>query len=148
MRPPTGRAWERRRCAGSWRSGSCRVLRWPRWSAETPGRRAWLLCWPTWAAVGIAAEWRYGWAAPGGWAPDLLTGWCLLGCGLAGWARRPASRAGAVLVAAGFAWFVPGIAAAGVGQLGWLGGLALYLYRGPLVQLVLTYPRGRVSGRV
>jgi len=125
------------------------VLRWPRWSAETPGRRAWLLCWPAGAAACIAAEWRlYGWAAPGRWVPDLLTGWCLIGCGLAGWARRPASRAGALLVAAGFAWFVPGIAAAGVGRLGGLGGLALYLYRGPLVQLVLTYPRDRVSGWV
>ena len=125
------------------------MLRWPRWSAETPGRRAWLLCWPAGAAACIAAEWRlYGWAAPGRWVPDLLTGWCLIGCGLAGWARRPASRAGALLVAAGFAWFVPGIAAAGVGRLGGLGGLALYLYRGPLVQLVLTYPRDRVSGWV
>jgi signal transduction histidine kinase len=125
------------------------VLRWPRWSTETPRRQAWLLCWPAGAAAGIAAEWRlYGWAAPGGWVPDLVTGWSLIGCGLAGWARRPASWSGALLAAAGFAWFVPGIAAAGVGRLGGLGGLALYLYRGPLVQLVLTYPRGRVSGRV
>jgi signal transduction histidine kinase len=114
------------------------VLRWPRWSAETPGRRAWLVCWPAGVAVGIAAEWRlYGWADPGGWMPDLLTGWCLIGCGLAGWARRPQSRSGLLLVAAGFAWFVPD-----------LGVLALYLHRGPLVQLVLTYPKGRVSGRV
>jgi signal transduction histidine kinase len=95
--------------------------------------------------VGIAAEWLSGWAVPGGWVADLLTGWCLIGCGLAGRARRPASRSGALLAAAGFAWFVPGIAAAGVGL---LGGLALYLYRGPLVQLVLTYPLGRVRGRV
>jgi signal transduction histidine kinase len=117
------------------------VLRWPRWSAETPGRRAWLLCWPAGAAVGIAAEWRlYGWAAPGGWVPDLVTGWCLLGCGLAGWARRPQSRSGLLLVAAGFAWFVSGFAITGVS--------AWYLYRGPLVQLVLTYPLGRVRGRV
>ena len=95
--------------------------RWPRWSAETPGRRAWLLGWPAGAAVGIAAEWRSGWAVPGGWAPDLLTGWCLIGCGLAGQARRPDSRSGALLAAAGFAWFAPDFAAAAVGLLGWLG---------------------------
>jgi len=125
------------------------VLRWPRWSAEPSGRRARLLLWPAGAAVGLVAEWRlYGWADPGGWMPDLLTGWTLIGCGLAGWARRPDSRSGALLAAAGFAWFVPNFDAVGVGTLGWLGAHALYLHRGPLVQLVLTYPRGRIRGRV
>jgi hypothetical protein len=55
---------------------------------------------------------------------------------------------GAPLAAAGFAWFVPDFAATGADPLGWLGAQALYLHRGPLVQLVLTYPRGRVRGRV
>jgi len=97
----------------------------------------------------VAAEWRlYGWADPGGWAPDLLTGWAMIGCGLAGWARRPGSRSGGLLAAAGFAWFVPDFGAAGVGPLSWLAAHALYLHRGPLVQLVLTYPQGRVRGRV
>src|SRR5215472_6774791 len=149
MRPLTGRVLARRRCAGFWRSGSCRVLRWPRWSAETAGRRAWLVLGPAGAVVGVAAEWRlYGWVDPGGWVPDLLTGWVLIGCGLAGWARRPLSWSGALLVAAGFAWFVPDFTVSGVGVLGWLGGHALYLHRGPLVQLVLTYPLGRVRGRM
>ena len=125
------------------------MLRWPRWSAEPFARRARLLLWPAGAVVGVAAEWRlHGWADPGGWVPDLLTGWCLIGCGLAGWARRPQSRSGGLLAAAGFAWFVPDFAATGVGLLGWLGAHALYLHRGPLAQLVLTYPRGRVRGRV
>jgi signal transduction histidine kinase len=96
--------------------------------------------------VGLAAAWRlYGWAMPGSWVPDLLTGWTLIGCGLAGWTRRPESRSGALLAAAGFAWFVPDFITTGVAVLGWH---ALYLHRGPLVQLVLTYPRGRVRGRV
>jgi signal transduction histidine kinase len=108
-----------------------------------------LLLWPAGAVVGVAAEWRlYGWADPSGWAADLLTGWCLIGCGLAGWARRPHSRSGGLLAAAGFAWFVPDFAATGVGPLAWLSGHSLYLHRGPLVQLVLTYPRGRVRGPV
>src|SRR5215472_8757785 len=138
-----------RRCVGSWRSGSCRVLRWLRWSAELLGRWARLLLWPAGVVVGVAAEWRlYGWADPGGWVADVVTGWAMIGCGLAGWARRPQSRSGALLAAAGFAWFVYDFAASGAGLLGWLGAHALYLHRGPLVQLVLTYPQGRVRGRV
>jgi signal transduction histidine kinase len=121
------------------------VLRWPRWSAE-PSLWVWLL-WPAGAVVGVAAEWHH-WADPGGWVPDLLTGWAMVGCGLAGWARRPESRSGPLLAAAGFAWFVPGFTATGTGLLGWLGAHALYLHRGPLAQLVLTYPRGRIRGRV
>jgi signal transduction histidine kinase len=110
------------------------------------GRRAWLLLGSVWVVVGVAAELRlHGWADPGGWVPDLLTGWCMIGCGLAGWACRPASWSGALLVATGFFWFVPNFIGGGVGV---LGGHALYLHRGPLVQLVLTYPRGRVDGRV
>ena len=125
------------------------MLRWPRLLTEPFVGRVWLLLWPAGAVVGAAAEWRlYGWVDPGGWVPDLLTGWSLIGCGLAGRACRPQSRSGALLAAAGFAWFVPGFAGGGVGPLGWLSAHALYLHRGPLVQLVLTYPRGRVRGRV
>src|SRR5260370_1170253 len=86
------------------------------------------------------------WVDPRGWVADLVTGWAMMGCGLAGWARRPDSGSGALLAAAGFAWFAPDFAASGVGPVGWLGAQALYLHRGPLVQLVLTYPRGRVRG--
>jgi len=124
------------------------VLRWPRWSAEPSVRRGRLLLWPAGAVVGVAAEWRLsGWADPGSWVPDLLTGWAMIGCGLAGWARRPESRSGPLLATAGFAWFVPDFTTTGAGLLGWLAAHALYLHRGPLVQLVLTYPRGRIHGR-
>jgi len=125
------------------------VRRWPRWLAERSRGGVWLLLWPAAAVVGLAAEWRlYGWADPGGWVPDLLAGWALIGCGLAGWSRRPQSRAGALLAAAGFAWFAPNFAATGVTALGWLSAHALYLHRGPLVHLVLTYPRGRLVRRL
>jgi signal transduction histidine kinase len=125
------------------------VRRWPRWSAEPSRRRAWPLLWPTAAVVGLTAEWRlYGWADPGDWAPDLLTGWTMIACGLIGWSRRPQSRSGALLAAAGFAWFAPNYAATGVTVLAWLSAHALYLYRGPLVQLVLTFPRGRPVRRL
>ena len=80
--------------------------------------------------------------------PDLLTGWTMIACGLAGWSRRPQSRSGALLAAAGFAWFAPNFAATGAAALAWLSAHALYLYRGPLVQLVLTFPRGRPVRRL
>jgi hypothetical protein len=64
----------------------------------------------------VAAVWLGGSRR---WAADLLTGWAMIGCGLAGWARRPGSRSGALLAAAGFAWFVPDFAASGGGPLGW-----------------------------
>jgi signal transduction histidine kinase len=107
--------------------------------------------WPLWllgAALGIAAESSlYGWSRPGDWLPDLVTGWCLLGCGLVGWSRRPGSWSGALLTTTGFAWFAPNFATTGAGGLDWLSVHALYLHRAPLVALVLTYPRGRPAGR-
>jgi len=125
------------------------VRRWPRWLGELPWRRVWLVLWPAAALVGVTAEWRlYGWADPGGWVPDLLTGWTMIACGLAGWSRRPQSRSGALLVAAGFAWFAPNFAGSGVAAIAWLSAHALYLYRGPLAQLVLTYPTGRATRRL
>ncbi len=99
--------------------------------------RLWL--WPAGAAVGIAAEWVYfGWGDPGEWLPDLATGWTLIACGLVGWARRPESRSGPLLAATGFAWFAANL----------LGDQALYLHRGPLIHLTLSYPYGRLGSRL
>jgi signal transduction histidine kinase len=95
--------------------------------------------WPAGAAIGIAAEWVYfGWGDPGEWLPDLVTGWTLIACGLAGWARRPESRSGPLLAATGFAWFAANL----------LGDDALYLHRAPLFHLILTYPTGRLGSRL
>ena len=97
-------------------------------------------------ALGLVAESRlYGWNGSRSWIPDLLAGWTLLACGLVGWSRRPRSWSGPLLAAAGFSWFVPNIA---VGLSGWLAAHTLYLHRGPLVQLALTYPQGRPRGRL
>jgi signal transduction histidine kinase len=99
--------------------------------------RLWL--WPAGAAFGIAAEWVYfGWDDVAGWLPDLATGWTLIACGLVGWARRPESRSGPLLAATGFAWFAANL----------LGDHALYLHRGPLIHLTLTYPAGRLASRL
>ena len=49
-------------------------------------------------AVGLAAESAsYGFRDPAKWVPDLLTGWILVGCGLAAWHGRPHSRLGPLL---------------------------------------------------
>jgi signal transduction histidine kinase len=108
-----------------------------------------LLLWPAGAAFGIAAEWIFfGWGDPRHWIPDLVTGWTLIACGLIAWSRRPESRSGALMAATGFSWFFGNFATTGVAPLDWLGAHALYVYRGPLVHLLVTYPSGRLSSRL
>ena len=125
------------------------MLRSLRSSPDRASRRLPWLLGPAGAALGVGAEWAlYGWAAPRQWVPDLLVGWCLIGCGLAGWLLRPRSRSGALMAAAGFAWFAPNFIGSNIGAVSWLSTHALYLYRGPLVQLVLTFPNGRSSRRI
>jgi signal transduction histidine kinase len=118
-------------------------------STERQVRRLRPLLWVAGALLGVAAEWSlYGWARPRGWAPDLITGWTLIACGLVAWSRRQQSRSGMLMTATGFGWFAPNFASTGLGTLDWLSAHALYLHRGPLIQLVLTYPRGRSAGRL
>ena len=93
---------------------------------------------PAGLALGIAAElvsYRSGELDRA--AADLLVGWVLIGCGLLAWERRGDSRVGPLLAATGVAWF-----------LGGFGTAALYLHRGPLVHALLSFPSGRLSGRV
>jgi signal transduction histidine kinase len=100
-------------------------------------------------AFGLTAEWvRFGWGDPRHWIPDLAVGWTFIGCGLIGWTRRPESRTGPLLAATGFAWFVGNFAQVGVAAVAWLAAHLVRLYRGPLVQLVLTYPSGRPGSRL
>src|SRR5512133_492877 len=132
--------------AGSFRSESSPARQSPRSSADAV-RMLRLLLWPAGVALGVGAEWiSFGWADPRDWVPDVLTGLTLATCGLIAWSRRGESRSGALLTATGFAWFAGNFAASGVEAIDWLAAHAVYLHRGPLVQLVLTYPRGRAVG--
>ena len=125
------------------------MLRSARSSPDSFPRRLLLLLWPAGVALGVGAEWAlYGWADPRHWVPDLLVGWGLIGCGLAAWSLRPRSWSGALMTAAGFAWFAPNFGTTNVGAISWLSAHSLYLHRGPLVQLVIAYPRGRSSRRI
>jgi signal transduction histidine kinase len=100
-------------------------------------------------ALGLTAEWvRFGWGDPRHWIPDLAVGWSLIGCGLVASRQRPESRTGPLLAATGFTWFVGNFANAGVAAVAWLAARLVYVYRGPLVQLVLTYPSGRPASRL
>jgi signal transduction histidine kinase len=100
-------------------------------------------------ALGLTAEWvGFGWGDPRRWVLDLAVGWILIGCGLVAWDRRPESRAGLLMAATGFTWFVGNFSDVGVAAVAWVAGHLVYLHRGPLVQLVLTYPSGRPSSRL
>jgi hypothetical protein len=87
---------------------------------------------------GLVAEWL---AYEGGELPlavaDFAVGLVLLTCGAIAWQRRPESRVGALMSLAGLTWF-----------LGTLAAPALYLHRGPLVHLHLSYPTGRLPTRL
>ena len=97
-----------------------------------------LLLWPAGVALGVAAELHYfGWGDPGGWLPDLAVGWTLIACGLVAWSRRPDTGSGMLLAGTGFAWFAANFS-----------DQALYLHRGPLIHVVLSYPSGRLGGRL
>ena len=88
---------------------------------------------PAALALGVGAELlTYDSGELGTAIGDLATGWILVGCGIVAWERRPNSRVGVLLAAAGFAWF-----------LGSLWTAALYLHRGPLFHALLGYPSGR-----
>jgi signal transduction histidine kinase len=83
-------------------------------------------------------------------AAFLATGWTLIASGLALRLRRPASRTGLLLAAAGFAWLVPEWNNPEVGSsLAFTVGLALYAACPPLVaHAVLAYPGDRLASRV
>ena len=70
------------------------------------------------------------------WLPDLIVGWTLVGCGLVAAVRRPGNRCGVLLAAAGLAWF-----------LGNFSDQLVYLHRGVLVHVIVTFPDGRAVSR-
>jgi hypothetical protein len=90
--------------------------------------------WPAGLAFGVAAEWV---GRPQLIAFDAAAGFALLFLGFVAWSGRPGSKAGAIMAAAGFAWF-----------LGTLWPEAVFWHRGPLAQLLISYPGGRLSSRL
>jgi signal transduction histidine kinase len=77
-------------------------------------------------------------------------GWALIACGVVAWARRPASRFGPLLAAAGGGWFVAELNNPGAGSsLLFTAGLLGYAACPAIVaHAALAYPEGRVPGRL
>ena len=97
---------------------------------------------PAWAllglgvlAAGLAVEAASGLEMPEA-AGDLAAGLALAAGGVAMWTARPDSRAGPLALLTAIAWFAGDLAS----------GL-LYVHRGPLVHLLLTYPSGRLRSK-
>jgi signal transduction histidine kinase len=86
--------------------------------------------------LGVAAEFSlYLPDSPGLAAGDFAVGFAFIGAGAL--ALRRSTATGALMAATGVAWFLGGL----------VGGL-VFLHRGPLVHLLLTYPRGRLESRL
>jgi signal transduction histidine kinase len=95
-------------------------------------------------ALGLTAErFGFGWDDPRHWVPDLIVGWTFIWCGLVASARRPANPSGLLMTATGLTWFLGNFSHVGVAMVSSAAATSLYLHRGPLVHLVLTYPSGR-----
>jgi signal transduction histidine kinase len=108
---------------------SYRAKRSRRSSPEAMRRLRYAL-WATGLAFGVAAEWI---GRPDFIVLDSCAGFALLLLGLTAWSRRPASGVGPIMAAAGFAWF-----------LGTLWTPAVFLNRGSLAHLLLSYPSGKL----
>lgn len=95
------------------------------------------------AALGPPSEWASEVTDPAVWVMDLAVGWTFVACGLIAAQRRPGSGLGPLMLAIGGAWFLPNFGSVQVGVPAWLAHHALYLYRGPLIHLLVTFPTGR-----
>jgi signal transduction histidine kinase len=87
---------------------------------------------PTWASAAVA----------------LLVGWAYIGSGLVAWRHRPDHRLGPVMVFIGFAWFATFLADGEDPLLFTLGTALEDIYLLGFVYLVLSFPSGRLRGRV
>jgi signal transduction histidine kinase len=94
---------------------------------------------PVGVAGGVAVEWVF-YDASQGLAlavADLVVGCVLIGFGVLAWDRRPASRVGLLGVVAGGTWFLGNVATP-----------LVYLHRGALLWVLLSYPTGRSQSRL
>jgi signal transduction histidine kinase len=86
-------------------------------------------------ALGIGAALVSSEAGALGFAiADVVVGWVLVGCGVVATQRRGGGRVAVLLAATGLAWLAGSVVPE-----------ALYLHRGPLVHLLLSYPSGRLA---
>ena len=75
----------------------------------------------------------------------LLAGWGFSGTGLFAWYQRPASSIGPLMTAIGFTWFLQGLQASEDSVIFALGILGSALPYAILIQLLVTFPTGRIE---
>jgi signal transduction histidine kinase len=78
----------------------------------------------------------------------LLIGWSFIGTGLFAWYQRPSNRIGALMTAVGFTWFLSMLSFANLPGLFIAGAILGSLPIGILIHMVLSFPSGRVEGRL
>jgi signal transduction histidine kinase len=99
-------------------------------------------------AVWLAAHQPTGRPTEPGPVLELLVGVSLIGCGLASWRARPENRIGVVMVLTGFAWFAAQVIEAPEPWLYTLGLAVQSLWVIGLLYLLLSFPSGRLTGRI
>jgi signal transduction histidine kinase len=104
-------------------------------------------------AAGAAAAWLAAHQPPDRpTEPDavltLVVGASLIGCGLASWRSGPENRLGPVMVITGFLWFAGQLSEASAPWLYTFGSAIQYVWAAGLVYLLLSFPSGRLRGRL
>jgi signal transduction histidine kinase len=77
----------------------------------------------------------------------LLVGWSFIGTGLFAWWRRPGNPTGALMAAAGLAWFAAGLSASDDDLLFTIGIALDAIFPAILGHLLLAFPSGRLQTR-
>jgi uncharacterized membrane protein len=103
--------------------------------------------------AGLGAVWLAAHQIPGrptepGPVLTLLVGVSLLGCGLASWRAGPENRLGQIMVLTGFAWFAAQLVEASAPWLNTIGLAVQSVWIIGLVWLLLSFPSGRLTGRL
>src|SRR3954468_6681397 len=75
----------------------------------------------------------------------IAVGWSFIGAGLYAWWRRPEHRTGPLMTFVGFVWFLGGLTYANSALVFNVGVLLSGLWIGALVQMLVSYPTGRVG---
>ena len=73
-----------------------------------------------------------------------MIGWSFVGTGLFMWWRRPENRLGLYMTAVGFTWLLGSLLATNDGYIFFVGELCAALPYGFLVQMLLSFPDGRL----
>jgi signal transduction histidine kinase len=75
----------------------------------------------------------------------LLAGWGFVGTGLYAWDRRPGNNTGPLMTAVGFTWFFQALGSSDNAALFTIGYLGSSLPYAILIQLLITFPTGRLE---